>query len=97
MQDKLKRLYVEPTSRCNLRCAMCFRNSWIGESTGDMDEGTFQAVLESMPDSVETVFFGGMGEPLAHPRIVEMVRQASANGVKTELLSNGSLLDEAMS
>ena len=97
MEDELRPLYIEPTSLRNLRCAMCFRNSWIGESTGDMDEGTFQAVLEHMPGSVETVFFGGMGEPLAHPGIVDMVRLASAAGVRTELLSNGSLLDESMS
>ncbi len=97
MGDELRRLYVEPTSRCNLRCAMCFRNSWIGESTGDMDDDTFRAVLEHLPDSVETIFFGGMGEPLFHPNIVSMVKAASAAGRRTELLSNGSLLDEAMS
>ena len=97
MQDELRRLYLEPTSRCNLRCAMCFRNSWIDEHTGDMDEHTFQAVLKSMPGSVKSVVFGGMGEPLAHPHIVDMVRAVSSAGVRTELLSNGSLLDEAMS
>ena len=74
MGDELKRLYIEPTSRCNLRCAMCFRNSWIGESTGDMNEKTFRAVMEHLPASVDTIFFGGMGEPLAHARIVETVR-----------------------
>ena len=95
MGDELKRLYIEPTSRCNLRCAMCFRNSWIGESTGDMDEEAFRAVMEHLPASVDTIFFGGMGEPLAHPHIVDMVRAASASGRRTELLSNGSLLDEA--
>lgn len=95
--DELKRLYLEPTSRCNLNCAMCFRNSWIDERVGDMEDATFRNVLETMPDSVETVFFGGMGEPLAHPRIVDMVRAASAAGRRTELLSNGSLLSETLS
>ena len=93
MQDELRRLYLEPTSRCHLRCAMCFRNSWIGEDTGDMDETTFRRVLDTMPESVETVFFGGMGEPLVHPRITDMVRAVSETGRRTELLSNGSLLD----
>lgn len=97
MQDELRRLYVEPTSRCNLRCAMCFRNSWIDEATGDMDEVTFRQVLEHLPDSVETVFFGGMGEPLVHPHILDMVRAASAAGRRTELLSNGSLLTKETS
>ena len=54
---------------------------------------TFRKAMTTMPDSVETVFFGGMGEPLAHPDIVEMVRTASALGKRVELLSNGTLLD----
>ena len=91
--DTLKRLYIEPTSRCNLRCAMCFRNSWIDETAGDMSDETFRQVLAHLPSSVETVFFGGMGEPLAHARITEMIRAVSAAGRRTELLSNGSLLD----
>ena len=34
--DCLKKLYIEPTARCNLRCKMCFRNSWKNEIIGDM-------------------------------------------------------------
>ena len=89
--DLLKRLYIEPSSRCNLRCAMCFRNSWIDETTGDMSENTFRQVLAHLPESVETVFFGGMGEPLVHARITDMVRAVSAAGRRTELLSNGAV------
>lgn len=97
MQDALKRLYLEPTSRCNLRCAMCFRNSWIDEAEGDMSMDTFEQVLDHMPPGVETVFFGGMGEPLVHPRILDMIRAVSATGRRTELLSNGMLLDGSCS
>ena len=73
--DCLKKLYIEPTARCNLRCKMCFRNSWKNEIIGDMRPETFRKAMTTMPDSVETVFFGGMGEPLAHPDIVEFNRQ----------------------
>ena len=38
-----------------------------------------------------------MGEPLFHPRIIDMVRAASALGRRTELISNGSLLTEERS
>lgn len=97
MGDELRRLYLEPTSRCNLNCAMCFRKSWVDEQAGDMEEATFRAVLSHLPESVETIFFGGMGEPLFHPRIIDMVRAASALGRRTELISNGSLLTEERS
>ena len=59
--DCLKKLYIEPTARCNLRCKMCFRNSWKNEIIGDMRMETFRKAMTTMPDSVETVFFGGMG------------------------------------
>lgn len=97
MFHTLKRLYIEATSRCNLRCRMCFRNSWIDEQPGHMDQETFDAILTHLPDSTETLFFGGMGEPLAHPRIIDMVRAAHATGRRVELLSNGTLLDKACS
>ena len=42
MGDELRRLYLEPTSRCNLNCAMCFRKSWVDEQAGDMEEATFR-------------------------------------------------------
>ena len=44
------------------------------------------------------VFFGGFGEPLAHPRIFEMVERVKALGVpRVELITNGCLLDEQAS
>lgn len=88
----MKKLYIEPTSRCNLQCGMCFRNSWRDEIPGDMSMDIFQKCLDSMPESVQTVFFGGMGEPLAHPCIVDMIAAAAARGRRVELLSNGTLL-----
>ena len=42
----LAKIYIEPTSRCNLDCRMCIRNSW-DESQGDMLLGTFGSLLES--------------------------------------------------
>ena len=45
--------------------------------------------------SVRTVHFGGYGEPMAHPHIFEMLRRVKALGLRTEMISNGTLLDEA--
>lgn len=97
MTDSLKKLYIEPTSHCNLNCTMCFRKTWIGETFGDMERRDFDAVIKTMPDSVEKIFFGGMGEPLFHRDILDMVRTASMKGKKVELLTNGTLLTQEMS
>ena len=92
--DAMKKLYIEPSSRCNYNCKMCFRKTWIGEEYRDMDWDVFENAMNTMPDSVETVFFGGMGEPLIHARILDMVKTAHDLGKRTEIITNGTLLTE---
>jgi MoaA/NifB/PqqE/SkfB family radical SAM enzyme len=94
---ELKKLYIEPTSTCNLACTMCFRKTWIDEAFAHMDISVFNNIMNTMPESVETVFFGGMGEPLNHKDILCMVKAASDCGKRVELLTNGTLLTQDMS
>ena len=97
MSDTLKKLYIEPTSKCNLNCTMCFRKTWIDEAFADMDEAVFDNTMATMPDDVETVFFGGMGEPLFHKNIISMVKAAASKNKRVEMLTNGTLLTREMS
>ncbi len=93
----LARIYVELTNACNLDCTICIRNAW-NEPTGWMSEQTFQHVISSlrMISPRPTLFLGGFGEPLAHPRLKDWIRQAKDSGAMIELITNGTLLDEAM-
>ena len=97
MSDTLKKLYIEPTSNCNLACTMCFRKTWIDEPFDDMQWDVFKNALDTMPSGVETVFFGGMGEPLFHKDILEMIQYAASKNCRVELLTNGTLLSNEMS
>ena len=93
MEERIRKLYVEVSSRCNLACKMCFRHSWIGESFGDLDPAVFVRLMDDPALSgTETVFFGGMGEPLLHPALADLAAFASARGKKVELVTNGTLL-----
>ncbi len=93
MEEQIRKLYVEASSRCNLACKMCFRHSWVGERFGDLDPAVFTRVMDDpVLSTVETVFFGGMGEPLVHPALAEMASLASARGKQVELVTNGTLL-----
>lgn len=94
----IKKLYIEPTSRCNLSCKMCFRHSWIDEDLGDISENTFFEVVKYMEKyRPETVFFGGMGEPLIHGNICNMIEKSAECAENVELITNASLLNEEMS
>jgi len=66
----LKKLYIEPTTKCNLNCKMCFRHTWFDEPICDLSLEDFRHAIETMPSSVEPVFLAAMGEPLFHRGIV---------------------------
>ncbi len=91
----LAKLYVEPTNACNLDCATCFRHGW-DEPIGRMSDAAYAAILDGLGafDPLPTVYFGGIGEPLSHRRTVEWVAQAHALGARTELITNGMMLNE---
>ncbi len=93
----LARVYIEPTNRCNLECRTCIRNNW-SEPFGDMQSETFRSILRGLRsmDPAPSVLLGGLGEPLAHDEIVEMVRQLKSLGSSVELITNGTLLDSSM-
>ena len=95
--DALARVYVEPTNAGNLDCRTCVRHVWA-EPLGMMEADVFAKVLEGVRATrpVPEVFFGGFGEPPGHPRIRDMVTAAGAAGARTELITNGVLLDETM-
>jgi MoaA/NifB/PqqE/SkfB family radical SAM enzyme len=94
----LAKMYVEPTNSCNLECRTCIRNGW-DEPLGQMSDTIFDRVIDGLRafSPPPTVFFGGFGEPLAHPHIVEMVSRAKALGGPVEMITNRNLLTQDIS
>lgn len=90
-----EKVYVEPTSMCNLSCSICFRHGWFDERLGRMDTALFRELAGQISDisAVNEVFFGGMGEPFFHPDIGEMLSRVPRR-CKKSLLTNGTLLTE---
>ena len=92
-REELQRVIVEATNQCNLACKICLRQSWA-EIPGHMSEAVFSKFVDDLDElsSPPEVFFGGYGEPLSHPDIVDMIRRTSAIGSRTSLITNGTLL-----
>ena len=105
--DRLTKVYVEPTNACNLACATCVRHAW-DEPEGFMEWRAFEAVVDGLAASAKAggageaahaggaVAFMGLGEPLLHPRFLDMVRLVKERGLRAEVTTNALLLDEAM-
>ena len=93
-----RRLQVEVTSACNLRCAMCLvrYRPPVNKVTGALDEGLFRRLLADLPE-LNDLTLQGLGEPLLHPRLLEMVREAHERGIRVGFNSNATLLTRSMS
>jgi putative metalloenzyme radical SAM/SPASM domain maturase len=90
------KLFVETTTRCNLRCPMCLKQRGDEEfREGDMSVATFRRLLPAMP-AIEAVVLNGIGEPLLHPDLKDFIRisKERMNGSGwVGFQSNGLLID----
>ncbi|MFP4389805.1 MAG: radical SAM/SPASM family putative metalloenzyme maturase [Desulfococcaceae bacterium] len=90
------KLFVETTTRCNLRCAMCVKQSRAGGiAEGDMDKSTFSALSPAFP-RLESLVLNGVGEPLMHPALADFAAQARhrmADDAWIGFQTNGRMVD----
>ncbi|HQL39385.1 MAG TPA: tungsten cofactor oxidoreductase radical SAM maturase [Anaerolineaceae bacterium] len=93
----VQKLYLEATTGCNLQCRTCIRNIW-GDPSALMKWDTFEALMNSLDGlpELKRVVFTGFGEPLSHPRILEMIERVRQRGLAVSIGSNGLLLREKM-
>ena len=85
------RLDIEITSRCNCSCRFCGRTLYRqGAEGGDMSPALFTRVLDYCDTCGEAVFVG-LGEPLLHPDIEGFIGNAHRRGMRTRVVTNGTL------
>jgi tungsten cofactor oxidoreducase radical SAM maturase len=93
----VRKLYIQPTTGCNLHCRTCIRNVW-DEHEAQMPMSTFHRLMESLDQlpRLTRVVFSGFGEPLTHPNILEMIETVRKRNTPVTLGSNGLLLGAEM-
>jgi len=89
---------IESTNACNLRCVMCGRN-FMKEKIGFMEWSLFKKIIdECSENNLPSIKLNYRGEPLMHPKIVDMVRYAKEKGIlEVQFNTNGLLLTEELS
>jgi len=83
-------LDVEPTTGCNFKCTMCQVSS-ENFLANNMEMATFKKLIRDNPQLIK-IKLQGMGEPLFHKGLIEMVEYASSYGIASDVTTNGSLL-----
>jgi len=88
------KLWIETTSRCNLRCGSCLNRSLPDRNKKDMDISLYKDIIDQAGGIVYEVNLFHRGEPLLHPDIADMTAYASEKGIKTSIHTNATLLEK---
>ena len=84
-----KRMYLEITNVCNLRCAFCPGTQRLRRF---MTPEEFRQLATRLRPYGTYLMLHVMGEPLLHPRLAELLDIAGALGFRVCLVTNGTLL-----
>lgn len=83
---------------CNAKCPSCpYTNSEIRADYKDkpfMDEDTFKIIADQCGEYGAWIRLSGGGEPMLHPKAVELMEYAKKAGAKIGLITNGSRFTE---
>lgn len=83
-----KKVYVEITNSCNLKCDFCIKNS---RKSRFMTIDEFNIILKRLEHHTKYLYFHILGEPLLHPKINDFIDIASIK-YKVNITTNGYLI-----
>ena len=86
---------------CNAKCPSCpYTNSEIRADYKDkpfMAEDTFKIIADQCGEHNAWIRLSGGGEPMLHPKAVDLMEYAKKTGAKVGLITNGSRFTEESS
>lgn len=86
-----KKVYLEITNNCNLKCPFCIQNKRLKEF---MNKDSFLVILSKLKPYTNYLYFHILGEPLLHPYVNEFIDLAHENGFFVNITTNGYFIDK---
>lgn len=86
---KYKKVYVEITNVCNLKCDFCPETKRKAEF---MSEETFIEILKQIKPFTDYLYLHVKGEPLLHPSLGRFLDVSNEQGFKVNITTNGTLI-----
>jgi len=86
---KFKRIYIEITNICNLKCSFCPDS---GRDPEFMNETLFTRILDEIKGSSDYIYFHVKGEPLMHPQLERFLEISGEKKFRVSLATNGTLI-----
>ena len=87
-------LDIEPNNYCNFKCPHCQVTHW-DKPRVNLDVERLAILLKQIPHLMR-IKLQGMGEPLLNKHLIPMLQVIEARGIKTEIISNGSVMTDAI-
>lgn len=84
-----KRVYLEISNICNVQCSFC---PVVEKDKQLLDPAEFEAILAQVAPLTEIVCLHLMGEPLAHPRFLQILEICDRYDTQIDLTTNGLLI-----
>lgn len=88
---KYRKIYIEITNNCNLNCSFC---SKVNRKKKYMSLEEYEKILNKIKDYTSYIYIHVKGEPLLHPKVIEMIKLAEQYKLKVNLTTNGVLFDK---
>ena len=82
-------LMVEPSTLCNLTCALCPVTAGLARPQGLMEFSMFKKVIDEVGQYIFTLLLWDWGEPFTNPAVYSMIDLAARRGIKTISSTNG--------
>ncbi|MCD4713113.1 MAG: SPASM domain-containing protein [Clostridiales bacterium] len=89
---RYKKIYVEITNVCNLKCNFCPLTKRAPEF---MTEASFEFIVSNIKHLTDQIYFHVMGEPLLHPKLAVFLEICDRHGLKVNITTNAVLIHEA--
>ena len=93
-------IVIDPHHRCNTNCTHCWVHTPKIKHTDEFLNMSFpferfkKLIDDAAKLKVKTIILQGDGEPLLHPKSLEMLKYAKSKGLEARFFTNGILLNE---
>lgn len=87
--NKFKKIYVEITNKCNLKCSFC---SLDQNAKREMSLEEFELVLKKINNYTDYIYLHVKGEPLLHPNFRQILEICKKYHKQVNITTNGKIL-----
>jgi len=91
-----KKIDIDITNRCNLRCRYCYHYESAGDAGGDLPADEWLRFFEELNRCAVTELTMAGGEPFIREDLKEIIDGIVRNRMRFSILSNGTLITDDM-